>query len=138
MKKELILASHGKLAEGMRNTLEMIIGDIPISCTTYCLFPGHHPDEFEKEIEQRVKMNSTTEFNIIADLYGASVCTSLSRLSQYTNVHLFSGMNLNLVLSLTLEYPEMLTEKDLDEIIDRAKHGINIVRLKDDQDGNEF
>lgn len=133
MKKELVLASHGELALGMKNTLEMIIGDIPIVCTAYTLLPGHHPDEFVAQLEERIKNSSDTEFNIIVDLYGASVCTSLARLTVFPNINLFSGMNLNLVLSIVLEHLDCITNEDIIEIINMAKLGIQHIQLCENQ-----
>lgn len=138
MKKKLILASHDALASGMQDALQMIIGNTPLSCIAYSLLPGHHPDEFVQAVEEEVKNDPTTEFNIVADLYGASVCTSLFRLTRYPNVHLFSGMNLNLVLSLALEYPEALTEENQAQITDDARSGIRLISYPNEPVDNEF
>lgn len=47
---------------------------------------------------------------ILTDLYGASVFTAMYSLVVLENVHLFSGMNLNMLLSVCLEHPGQLDE----------------------------
>ena len=138
MKKKIILASHGRLSEGMLDSVRMIAGDLPYPSTAYCLATGHSPNEFAEEIETEVKMNPNTEFDIAVDLIGASVCTSLLGLTRYSNVHLFTGMNLNMVLSLFVEHHEDLDEKSIEQITDDAKTGIQNLILSDNSESDEF
>ena len=138
MKKKIILASHGNLAEGMLDSVKMIVGDLQYPSAAYCLKTGQSPDEFVRKIEPEVKMNPDTEFDIAVDLIGASVCTSMLRLTGYSNVHLFTGMNLNLLLSLTVEHHEDLNEKSIEQITEDAKKGIQNLVLSDNSESDEF
>jgi mannose/fructose-specific phosphotransferase system component IIA len=124
MNRKVILASHGMLSAGMLDTVTMIAGTLPCPCTAYQLTPGHHPDEFLQSVEEDVRKHPETEFDVVVDLYGASVCNSLYMLTKYENVHLFTGMNLNLVLSLFVEYPDSLKKEDLKRIVDDARAGV--------------
>ena len=138
MSKKVILASHGMLSAGMLDTVTMIAGELSYPCTAYQLTPGHHPDEFLPEVEEEVRQHPEVEFDIVVDLYGASVCTSFYTLARYGNVHLFTGMNLNLVLSLLVEHPEALTGKDIQEIISDAQKGIRNLSGSEEIQPDEF
>lgn len=138
MKKEVVLASHGGLSQGIKNSAEMILGTLPFPCEVYSLLPGHSPDEFSSILRERVRSNPDTEFDIVADLYGASVASSLYPLSQYSNVHLFTGMNLNLVLSLFVEHPDALEEKDEDQIIRDAREGVRKIVFEPEVSNDDF
>lgn len=43
------------------------------------------------------------------------------------NVRLFSGMNLNLLLAVCVEYPDKLMDEDVDQIIKDAQSGLKYV-----------
>jgi PTS system mannose-specific IIA component len=128
--KELILASHGELAAGMKNTAAMILGNLPFSCTAYGLKPGGDPREFAAQIKQKIQTHPETEFDIVVDLYGASVCSAMYPLAEYANVHLFTGMNLNLVLSLLVEHPEGLAEQDEEKLVEDGRTGIQVLKIQ--------
>ena len=99
--KRLILASHGRLAEGMADTARMIIGDqtelIPLS-----LVSGMQPELLKAKVEGMIKTWPGELTVILTDLWGGSVNTALLPLCADANVHLLAGMNLNLVLQLCL------------------------------------
>lgn len=138
MNKKIILASHGQLADGMRNSVEMIIGDLHYPCKAYCLQVGQNPENFAKEIKDEIERNPDIEYEIVVDLVGASVCTAMYPLTQYKNVHLFTGMNLNLVLSLFVEHPEELCNDSINQIVDDAKSGIKNLDAADNSETDEF
>ena len=99
--KRLILASHGRLAEGMADTARMIVGDqtelIPLS-----LVSGMQPELLKTKVEGMIKSWPGELTVILTDLWGGSVNTALLPLCADANVHLIAGMNLNLVLQLCL------------------------------------
>ena len=99
--KRLILASHGRLAEGMADTARMIVGDqtelIPLS-----LVSGMQPELLKTKVEGMIKSWPGELTVILTDLWGGSVNTALLPLCADAHVHLIAGMNLNLVLQLCL------------------------------------
>lgn len=99
--KRLILASHGRLAEGMADTARMIVGDqtelIPLS-----LVSGMQPELLKTKVEGMIKSWLGELTVILTDLWGGSVNTALLPLCADAHVHLIAGMNLNLVLQLCL------------------------------------
>lgn len=68
-----------------------------------------------------------TEFVILTDLYGASVCTAMSGLISYPNVKLFTGMNLSMVLAVCMEHADDLNMESIREIMQDAKEGIRYI-----------
>ncbi len=128
--RKIILASHGTMAAGLADTLRMIIGDMAEGITVYSLMPGEAADTFAEKLAEEIAESADTEYVILADLYGASVCTALSRLTSYSNVWLFSGMNLSMLLSVCVEYREPLDDSGVREILDAAKAGISNIDLK--------
>ena len=124
---KVILASHGKLAEGMYDSVKMIIGNVD-HLSFYGLKEGQDNNEIAKAIESFILERREDTYIIVCDLLGGSVSNAVSRLSVLDNVYVINGMNMGLVISLLLENGK-LDEERINELIDESKTGINLVSL---------
>lgn len=124
---KIILASHGKLSEGMFDSISMIIGHVE-NCTYFGLKPAQDNEELASQIEKYVNENSQDRCVIICDLLGGSVSNAVSRLADNQKVFVINGMNMGLVISLALQAEDV--DKDIiDSLIEECKMGINRVDL---------
>lgn len=120
--KKVILASHGKLSEGMMHSVQMIAGkNKDLSCMG--MMPGEHYQPMVDEIERQVKENPDTQYIIITDLFGGSVCNGMTMLAGYPNVRLLAGMNMGLVINVLLT-PGALDDQALAEIIRESREAL--------------
>ena len=117
MKRKIYVASHGDLSKGIVDSAKLICGEILFPIEAYTLLPGMSAYDFEEKLFKEITGNSDTEYIIITDLFGASVCNSMYSLLELDNVKIFSGMNLNMLLSICIEYPEELSTKDIQKIM---------------------
>lgn len=131
MKRKIIVASHGELSKGLVDTAKMILGSVNADLKSYCLKPGINADDFAKEVKAEILNEPETEFVILTDLYGASVCTAMTSLLAHSKVHLFTGMNINMLLSICVEYPQRLSDEDVMKIVHDAKEGIRSISAVD-------
>ncbi len=122
MDKKIILVSHGELSEGMFNSLKMIIGENE-HLSFLRMMPGEHYSVVCDQVEKLAKDNPNTQYIVIADLLGGSVCNGCVPLIQLPNVKLISGMNMGLVIEL-LFAPAPLSDEDINEKINLSKSGI--------------
>ena len=135
-KKKVILISHGNLSAGMMNSVGMIIGEIKdLSC--YGLQPGEMPETIAEAIEAKIDAQPDIQFIILADLLGGSVSNAVSRLSLRENVHLVNGMNMGLVIGILL-HQGILSQNELDQLIDEAKSGMMETHLCFDESDDEI
>ncbi|MEG1462798.1 PTS sugar transporter subunit IIA [Anaerorhabdus sp.] len=125
--RRIILASHGKLAEGMKDAAKLITGDLAETIETYCLMPGSAPLDYATQLQEEITNNQDVEFVIVTDLYGASVCSAMYPLTFYPNVKLFTGLSLPIVLNLLLSYTEQLNPSSIEEILQESKEGIKFI-----------
>lgn len=128
MKRKVVLASHGELSEGIVNSAKMIIGEFEYEVVTYTLQLGHHPDEFKDVLEEEIMANADVEYVIMVDLFGASVANSLFILTSYKNVKMFTGMNLNMLLSVLVEYKSELSDADVENIVNDSRLGVRSLK----------
>ncbi|MEY8444965.1 PTS sugar transporter subunit IIA [Enterococcus ratti] len=118
----IILVSHGELAQGLKQTATMIIGD---SVSIYAV--SAFRDEDEPVLEQIKKiltrLDQTTTY-ILTDILGGSVNNEmLTVVKNYPQIHLITGMNLPLVISLATHSGKM-NEEDLAKIIQESQNAL--------------
>ena len=106
----------------------MIIGEFEYEVITYTLQLGHHPDEFKDVLEEEIMANADVEYVIMVDLFGASVANSLFILTSYKNVKMFTGMNLNMLLSVLVEYKSELSDADVENIVNDSRLGVRSLK----------
>lgn len=125
MDKKIVLVSHGELSHGMYHSLQMIIGK---NDNLYHLkmMPGEHYSVVCDEVEKMAKENPETQFIVVADLLGGSVCNGCIPLIENENIKLVSGMNMGLVIEL-LFAPAPMSNQDIQEKIEACKDGIVLV-----------
>lgn len=125
---KIILASHGALAKGMKDTLDMIVGN-QVSIQAYSAYDEENVD-FASDISQQITRKVNEQFIIVTDVMGGSVNNAMTELVlRYKNVFLITGMNLPLVLSLAT-YSGDLDLKALDELVQEGKRGlINVNKM---------
>ena len=109
----IILASHGGLSAGMKDTVQMILGELP---NLYALATLRDETEPITVAARRLLDGFAAE-----DAMGGSVNNEmLTLLPEYPAVHLICGMNASLVLTLASN-DEALTQDELAECIADAK-----------------
>lgn len=138
MKRKIVLASHGELAKGLLHTAQMIVGKLPCEAEVYSLQPGALADDYAKELKEEIQQHKDTEYVILTDIYGASVFSAMLSCVELENVTLFSGMNLNMLLSICLEHQEVLQETAIQQIVKDAREGIQHVQLQKEATMEDF
>lgn len=138
-KRKVIVATHGDFAAGIQNSVRMVAGDLADEIEIYGLYPGASAVDYAKELEKRIQEERQTQYVILTDIYGASVCTAMCSLTQHENVILFAGVNLSLLINLLISYPEVLDDQAVNCLVEEARQGIRKVTLQAQQiDENDF
>ncbi len=107
--ENIVLISHGSMAEGVKVSLEMIVGRQE-HVHTVSLRPDSDNLQFEKEINEKMKaLNGTTL--IIADLLGGTPCNVATK--NYLNVdgvEIIAGMTLSVVIEAVVNQQASIKE----------------------------
>ncbi|MCK3657026.1 PTS sugar transporter subunit IIA [Pasteurellaceae bacterium Macca] len=109
----LILISHGALAQGLLNTAEMIVGEIP-KAQSVSLEPHESVEDFTAKFEQALA-NAEGKITVLCDILGGTPCNVAMR--YLDRISLYSGMNLPMVISYVSEEGET-------DLIDNSKEQI--------------
>lgn len=123
-----IIVSHGELAEGAVNALEMILGG-QNGIRKISLEEGDSIDRLKKRIEEDIRALTPQADGIVimVDLFGASpfnmACLAAS---EYDNVQVVSGFNLPMLLEAVIQR-EHVTLAEMSALAESSgKEGISI------------
>lgn len=111
----LILISHGDFCHGLRQTAEMITGEIP-NVQSVSLNPEEGSDDFARKFEEALD-KATGEIVVLSDIMGGTPCNVACRYLDRINGGLFGGMNLPMVLSY-------VSEEGTEDIVENAQSQI--------------
>lgn len=99
----VLILTHGKLADGLKNSVEMIMGQNE-SFNTLGLYEGDDFSEFKKNVLEHISLLDTGEgVLVLVDLFGASPYNSVmfnyqEIKSREKNIRLITGVNLPMVI----------------------------------------
>lgn len=134
MNTQIILASHGSMAEGTASAVKMIAGEQP-NVSAFGLDTWETPDAVREQVEQVIAAHPEEYVVILCDIKGGSVHNRLMDLCMRDQVSVVSGMNLALVLALVLS-----SDLDGDEVkrtVEEAKENLEYFDRQSFQNTNE-
>lgn len=138
MERKIVLASHHRFADGLRDTVEFITGGLSkkriITLTAYL---DNTP--IEENVEKLMEdFPNTTEVIVLTDMMAGSVNQTFFSYRSREHTHIVSGMNLPLTLAFVMEsQDDYLTNERVREIVAEAQRSvvyINDIRIGDDDD----
>lgn len=134
--RKFVLASHGSLAEGIKNSVEMISGK-QNNLYAFCMKEGESPTILKERVEKIISDSKTEdEIVLVSDFPGGSVNTMLVSFLNQNNIYLVSGMNSMLVLSLILSKEPI--DSCLKNAINSGKNTIKRIELEEDNEEDDF
>ena len=123
--KKIILASHGNLAQGMRDSVCMLMGDPKEKLEALTLNMGDSTEALLEPTIQKVRSCPQDTFVLITDVFGGSVNNTALCFLEVSNLFVISGMSLGLVLELVASTEEV-TRAGLETMLQQAKSGMNV------------
>lgn len=122
--KKFIIASHGNLAQELKNSVQMIMGDA-YDMEAVCMDPERTMESIKEEISEKLSDEDTSaEYIILTDVLGGSIANLCAEFTNSSNVHVITGFNLSLVLEMISLKDAMSTNDLIDHCVHQAKNGI--------------
>ena len=119
----IILASHGGMSAGVRDTIGMVLGEMP---NLYVVATTRDETETVLTAARRLldSFDPEDQVFILTDVLGGSVNNDMmTLLPEYPKVQIICGMNLSLVLCLCMAQ-EPLSPEGIREVISQARSQI--------------
>lgn len=120
--RKLLIASHGRMAQGVRDTLSFF-AELDQNVQTLCAFLGDRPVEDEVR-EYFAGVAPEDEVIIFTDLMGGSVNRAFLPYLSRPHTHLVAGMNLGLILETVMAEEGYLSTEEMAEKVELGKKGL--------------
>lgn len=119
---KIFLSTHGRMASGMKTSLEILLGNADCVTVYDAYVPGAE-STVQEQAEAFLKAVPEEEMKLlISDIYGGSVNQQLVQFLDRRNTYVISGANLGLLLSLAASASdETLTVQDVDRMIEESR-----------------
>lgn len=129
--KKMIIASHSTLAQGFKETLGFLTG-LNEQIYTVCAYTDEDAGSLDSVVDNL--LNDKDEFYILTDMAGGSVNQKFySYISE--NIHVISGMNLPLAISIALQLANEYI--DIDFLVKEARQQIVYLNQQNNEVGKE-
>jgi len=123
MEKQLVLISHGRFCEALKESSEMIMGPQE-NIHTVPLLPEEGQEQFKEKFEKEIE--SLDNFVVLCDLMGGTPCTVVSKMiMRGADIKLYAGMNMPMVI-------EFINSEMIDKELDLINAAINNVTFVND------
>jgi mannose/fructose/sorbose-specific phosphotransferase system IIA component len=129
--KEIILATHGRLSEEFKRTIEIIVGKTEnIRC--FCMTKEKSEDVGKTELSKLVSNSDEKNLVVLTDLFGgsaANICAEL--LMRGHKFRLITGLNLPMLLTIiTADNDEISIDDLVNKALDAsAERTINVSEM---------
>ena len=113
MEKKILLGSHGRFAEELIKSAEMIVGELK-NVRSFSLLPGMSLEEYMKEVDQELQREPERTLCLVY-LFGGTPSNTFCALSRkYDNV-VVTGLNLGMLLEVYMN-KDLMTVDELAEL----------------------
>lgn len=130
---KIFLASHGKLASGVKSTVGILFGKADnLYCYDAYVDETSLPetlDEFFKTVEEE------DQVVMLSDLYGGSVNTAMTQYLTRNNTFLVAGINVALVIELLTK--TSVDEHELENIVSMSREMLRVVKVDLEEESTE-
>ena len=133
---KFLLASHGKMASGMKMSLDILLGHSEnVSVYDAYVDDTNITEEFDKFF---ASVSYDEQVMMLADMFGGSVSNMMYTRLTRPNTFLVSGVNLALVLELVaLSACGDFTKESLETTIANSRDALKLVELDTSEENTE-
>ena len=141
--KGLIIATHGDLCFGLKDTYEMVVGNFPENTVFLSLKKGMGIDSFKKEFkENMIKLRDCDSYLILVDLEGGSPYNTASEYfysKDYEGkIEIITGVNLPILVEAVDNLEEMKVNELANLLLTSEANGIKKVEKFEELEDEEF
>ena len=131
----IVLASHGRLADGMKDTLSFILGDLP-NVSTICAYVDQDVS-LRSQIDQAfAEFSPEDAVVVVTDIFGGSVNNEFMALLGEKDFILVAGMNMPTLVELVSE--DAPTVEGVQSVVELGKQSILVCNGLASDESEEF
>lgn len=139
MKRILVTASHHKMADGLKDTLEFVSGGVQETMALSAYLDNQPVEEAVAELMDQFEEED--EVIILTDITGGSVNQKFFPYRNRPHTHIVSGMNLPLAIQIAMTpQDDYISPEQMRTMVENAKNEIkyvNDIAMDDGDDEDE-
>ncbi len=133
--KKILLATHGKLAEGLKSAITLIVGEQE-DITFINAYVGDL--NFEEElVKYLAEITDEDTLIVMTDLFGGSVNQTILRKLDLNKSYLITGVNLAVLLELALMDAENISKETILQTVQSGKDQLMLVEMDEEPEEEE-
>lgn len=136
----IVIASHGKMASGMLDTVQMLLGE-QTNIVAYCLEPTEDVANFTEKLKAEVEKYGSDQLLFLTELVHGSPFNCVVSLTRDYDIYHVSGVNMAMLLEAALARNEegITVQQICERIVSSAQTSILDVRkvLSNTDDGGD-
>ena len=133
--KKILLATHGKLAEGLKSAITLIVGEQD-DITFINAYVGDL--NFEEElVKYLAEITDEDTLIVMTDLFGGSVNQTILRKLDLNKSYLITGVNLAVLLELALMDAENISKETILQTVQSGKDKLMLVEMDEEPEEEE-
>ena len=101
-KIRIVLASHGEQANGMLNTVQMLLGPQD-NIAAHCLYPEQTRDDLTNRLKSEIEQYGAENILFMTELMFGSPFNAVNELTRNHDIYHVSGTNLAMLMTAVLE-----------------------------------
>lgn len=125
--KQILIATHGKMASGIKYTAELILGKMA-EITTIDAYVNPE-DDIEGQFREYFEAHREDRIFVMTDMMGGSVNQKLMAYGEQENVTLITGTNLAILIQIMMA-DEHVSQEELESYIEAARQELKLVQVK--------
>lgn len=123
--KQILIATHGKMASGIKYTAELILGKMA-EITTIDAYVNPE-DDIEGQFREYFEAHREDRIFVMTDMMGGSVNQKLMAYGEQENVTLITGTNLAILIQIMMA-DEHVSQEELESYIEAARQELKLVQ----------
>lgn len=129
--KQILIATHGKMASGIRYTAELIVGK-STEITTIDAYVNPE-DNIEEQFKDYFDIHQKDRIFVFTDLMGGSVNQKLMKYAEADNVTLITGTNLAILMQVMMA-DENITQQEITGYVEEARKELQCICLHENEE----
>lgn len=126
---KIFLSTHGKMASGMKSSIDILMGSSE-NLTVFDAYLAGVNTSVNEAVDRFLAACDPQETKLlISDMLGGSVNQVLAQYSQREDVFVITGITLSLLLELMCRCSNNFTREELEELVENSKAMTKVVTL---------
>ena len=126
---KVLLSSHAHMASGMKSSLALFLSDMP-ALEVFDAYTDEDQRSVKDVVDTFLEKNAECELKLlVSDMFGGSVCNTMTPYSERSDVLVITGVNLSFMLDLMLSVDQGLSKEEIVQKLNNAREAMKVVEI---------